>query len=327
MAIKTQEELAASLASLFPDNGTGEITAEDARTFYTDLIDTAEDRWGAGVKTSPLTSPEVSLAQERVNTLLADCPSTPGAPGIVLLQDDFGNYADGTTAPQTPEVSAGGNDWEDTGSGGTIRVEGGFLSAILAASSGRGWICKVTANDSPSPETPENVEVVMTGKFSGADSGFARQGFQARHTAGAVFTASPGSPWIGYDESGGALRVRYATPNGSVWGTGPSFTPAEGEDFTLRAVFTGDDVTVTWNDANDLTVVGLCTARGGYFGPVTRGIGSAAPGSEIADTFVVYDTDAGPLVGATTTGCISPADLRDAIAPIIDLFYPDWTAP
>ena len=91
MAIKTQEELQTAVDTVFADNAFGAISAEDCRTFLIDLIDTAEDRWGAGVRaSSPADSPQISAALDAVQVFLAQCvsgsPETPDT-GCISPQD------------------------------------------------------------------------------------------------------------------------------------------------------------------------------------------------------------------------------------------------
>lgn len=69
MAVKTQAELQADVASLFANNTSGGISESDLRTFLTDLLDTAIDRW---VATSPQTDPNSPVTSGLITSLLAD---------------------------------------------------------------------------------------------------------------------------------------------------------------------------------------------------------------------------------------------------------------
>ena len=90
MTIRTQVALQSQIDSLFADNSAAGISAADARSVFTDLVDTAADRW-TDTSVSPLYNGPAAV--EALITAFADSTSNERTPAEV--RNTLAGIADG----------------------------------------------------------------------------------------------------------------------------------------------------------------------------------------------------------------------------------------
>lgn len=357
MAIKDQATLLSDIDTLFATNSVGGISAEDLRTFLTDLVDTAEDRWGPGVLAdSPTASPQISEAIARIQGLLADCPGAsgpvttpPGSPIIWLNPADASKMWQ-DLAKTTP-VAADGDPiavWEDsagvtgdwTQSDSARRpvwretyvqfTEDWLIGPDLSGYSNEGTLCA-------------RVQVVDTTNVGGSGGGLfhftsMNNSQSAAHYDTSVSTTG-GSNFAHFMSNARPIVVTWnSLPQPGDSTTEHTYTMQKDNPNTrlivrVNGVDESDISTVAANNMGSAPLIGAVRRASNVSSWAIRdayirdgGIlvySSRLTGSALTDAEeFVEDTSGFTDPGSAAGGCISPADLRGAVAPVIDLFYP-----
>lgn len=335
MTIRTQEELLTQLTDGTLETG-GLIDVAKLRTWLKDLADTAEDRWGAGdLATSPAVSPALSEAYARIEGLLADCPV--GTEGVdfdplwsevaLLLHmegaDASTTFTDSSTNGFTP------TQVNDQAQIDTAQKKFGVSSGLFQGNSDR-----VEFTDA----TFQNINAGSDWTFEGFLRRSATGVYHAIAGSGSIFSGIHRTSFQVFSDD----RISYfdtrTTPETSfIKGT---TTLAAATWYHFAYVKEGNEIRIyldgnleatgnqtSGKSASNLFAISLnCgpspSYMNGHLDELRLTIGTARYDGNFTPPAAPYpETETNPLVG-DATGCISPADLRGAIDPIIEIIFP-----
>ena len=348
MTVKAQVDLLAEITDGTLETD-GLVDVGKLRTFLKDLVDTAEDRWGVGdLATSPAVSPQLSEAYARIEGLLADCGGgggsisvPPGSPIVWLDPTDITKMwqDSGQTTPVTTDgdpigywedSSGNGNDFTQSTAGlrptwKTTYVqfnEDVMVGADLSANATAGtMVARITVADSDCP-----FGATLGGMVCFTDMN--NSGSAAHYAQNEI-----GAHWVNFMSTSRPNAGNWADWNPTTSATKHTMVHRKAAGGTLTVRVDGTDeysASTTTSTLGSAPLIGS-TRRSGDISSFATADGriedgglllynTELTGSDLTDAETFVETVPEPAPAAT--GCISPADLRGAIDPIIDLIFP-----